>query len=628
MQYLRITFSKRHFLIAVFCLLSSVSLLVAHETGGHDHLADPRIIVQEINPWTQLDFNNDPDHFQFAIVTDRTGGYRPGVFEDAVIKLNLLQPEFVVSVGDLIEGYTEDLDQLQLEWNEFQDFVSHLEMPFFYTPGNHDISNPVMAEEWEKRLGRSYYHFVYRDVLFLCLNTEDGEPSHIGEEQIEYVSSVLAENADVRWTLVFQHKPLWNYDRDTGWSRIEELLTGHPHTVFAGHFHTYTKHVRNDQNYFVLATTGGGSSLRGPLFGEFDHVVWVTMMEEGPRIANLMLEGIRDENIRTEDMAVLIDPLNRGSFLGLKPIYSRTTHFSTGTTTMRLDNTSNIPLRITGQYATESLLSVSPAGLEIVIQPETEKTIEFTVAASDELPVEGIAPIQFSWTAEYEQSELDLPVIEGSSLLAVVKEYSLAASGNSIVIDGSLDDWDELPFVIQKPATIEVAPEAWSGPDDCSWRFGLLLGEEYLYIGVEVTDDSPVYRGGMAWEQDGIEVRLDARPDPERAQHRGRGENYYHLLFALGPDPQQENMTIWDPETLIEIGTESICRVTPDGHNTEIAIPLSYLIEQQGNDWRQVRLNIAVDDFDAEDGPLTQLWWQPDWRDEENLPGSGTFGRK
>ena len=67
--------------------------------------AKPRLAVQPLNPWNHLELNNDPDHFQFAIVSDRAGGHRPGVFMDAVNKLNLLQPEFVMSVGDLIEGY-------------------------------------------------------------------------------------------------------------------------------------------------------------------------------------------------------------------------------------------------------------------------------------------------------------------------------------------------------------------------------------------------------------------------------------------------------------------------------------------------------------------------------------------
>jgi len=53
----------------------------------------------KVHPYSHLRINNDPDNFQFAIVTDRTGGHRPGVFEDAIRKLNLLQPEFVVSIG-------------------------------------------------------------------------------------------------------------------------------------------------------------------------------------------------------------------------------------------------------------------------------------------------------------------------------------------------------------------------------------------------------------------------------------------------------------------------------------------------------------------------------------------------
>ena len=43
-------------------------------------------------PWTHTKFLNNPEHFQFAIVADRTGGVRRGVFPKAVKKLNELQP--------------------------------------------------------------------------------------------------------------------------------------------------------------------------------------------------------------------------------------------------------------------------------------------------------------------------------------------------------------------------------------------------------------------------------------------------------------------------------------------------------------------------------------------------------
>jgi len=59
-------------------------------------------------PWTHLSFHNDPNDFQFAIVADRTGGHRPGVFPAAVGKLNLLRPEFVLTVGVLYDGRITD----------------------------------------------------------------------------------------------------------------------------------------------------------------------------------------------------------------------------------------------------------------------------------------------------------------------------------------------------------------------------------------------------------------------------------------------------------------------------------------------------------------------------------------
>src|SRR6187402_2225142 len=79
-------------------------------------------------PWTARALRDDPDDFQFVVVTDRTGGSRPGVFESAVDKTNLLRPEFVMSVGDLIEGYTEDRAQIDRQWDEFQAFVNRLDM--------------------------------------------------------------------------------------------------------------------------------------------------------------------------------------------------------------------------------------------------------------------------------------------------------------------------------------------------------------------------------------------------------------------------------------------------------------------------------------------------------------------
>ncbi len=300
----------------VNCLIVGSVLALAAvfaATGGQKNGAPPAgepVVEQEArNPWTNLEWNNRPATFRFAVISDRTGGHRPGVFSRAVAAINMLQPEFVMSVGDLIEGHSEDPGQWALEWSEFESKVDELQMPFFFCPGNHDITNVPMSKNWQRKFGRSYYSFRYRDVLFLVLNSEEPRPKgqlyQFGPQQQQWVRETLRRNGDVRWTFVFFHKPVWRTayvdPGDHGFAPIEEALQANdrPYTVFVGHEHNYAKFVRNGREYYMLATTGGSSKMRGTEFGEFDHVAWVTMRERAPIIANVLLDGVQPNDVRT-----------------------------------------------------------------------------------------------------------------------------------------------------------------------------------------------------------------------------------------------------------------------------------------------------------------------------------------
>jgi hypothetical protein len=280
--------------------LSLLAVAVAFSGNAPSPSAALQVQVEDRNPWTNLRLNNDPDDFQFAIVSDRTGGHRARVFSRAVDQLNLLQPEFVLSVGDLIEGGKEDPERLAAEWREFQGYLARLQMPFFYAPGNHDISNLFQEKLWQEKFGRRYYHFAYKNTLFLILCSEDPpKTSSMSKEQIAYVQKTLLEYAGVRWTFVLLHKPLWAHaDLDkNGWLEVEKLLGSRPYTVFCGHVHRYQKFVRNGRNYYQLATTGGASGMRGPRYGEVDQVAWVTMKRTGPVLANILLDGVYGEDL-------------------------------------------------------------------------------------------------------------------------------------------------------------------------------------------------------------------------------------------------------------------------------------------------------------------------------------------
>jgi len=287
-------------------------------------------------PVTHLNFLHDADDFQFAVIGDRTGGEREGVFNAAVELLNILRPEFVISVGDNIEGYTHDRTKLITEWERCQTEIGNLSMPFFMTPGNHDLNNEAQRSVWQERFGSTYYYFIYRNVLFLVLSSEDpshladpefekdiekynklknmdppaaekmlkefmasdklkqyGLPANFSNDQVAFVEKTLLENTDVNWTFVILHQPAWENPSEN-FLKIENSLKENERnfTVIAGHMHYY-KHVKRfGRDYITMGPAGGSWHTDGP--GNVDHVTWITMTSEGPLICNIKLNGVFD----------------------------------------------------------------------------------------------------------------------------------------------------------------------------------------------------------------------------------------------------------------------------------------------------------------------------------------------
>ena len=277
-------------------------------------------------PWTRDAFDDEEGKFTFAVFSDLNGSERPRIFEVAVRQLSLLRPELILSVGDLIDGYSEDLAKLTSDWDAFDARAEQASAPVFRVGGNHDLTNQVMRDVWAQRYSSRYYHFVYKSVLFLVLDTEDytnermreiylareatlearaqgvegvedmeyyripeRQTGEIGAEQSDYFRAALADHPGVRWTMLFMHKPVWLDGQDPDFVAIETALSDRPYTLFNGHRHTMSHAVRNGRDYIMLGTTGGGQS-RSTM--AFDHITLVTVAEGGPSIAHLRLDGI------------------------------------------------------------------------------------------------------------------------------------------------------------------------------------------------------------------------------------------------------------------------------------------------------------------------------------------------
>ena len=281
-------------------------------------------------PWNNTPIEAQGD-FSFAIISDLTGGERERIFEVAVEQINHFEPRFVLSVGDLIEGGTEDTLQLKREWEYFDERANKLEKPFFHLGGNHDLTNPVMKRFWNSRYGPTYYHFVYNDVLFLMLDSEDYEQKRmmeifearakalkmisgelegeytdseyyhmeerktgsLGTQQRIYFEQVLKNNPQVKWTFVLMHKPLWKNQELEEWSKLEAILAKRNHTVVNGHYHSFSHEKKGKNTYMMLGTTGGAQNAEDP--NSFDHITWVKMNKGIPTISHIRMDGILNE---------------------------------------------------------------------------------------------------------------------------------------------------------------------------------------------------------------------------------------------------------------------------------------------------------------------------------------------
>jgi hypothetical protein len=273
----------------------------------------------------------------FTLIGDNTAYARPGVFDQAMTQVSWLRPDFALTVGDVIEGYSDDRGLIERQWDVAERSIAKLNCPFVYCAGNHDLNNPATVDAWLARRGPTYFSFSYKRALFVVLNTEDPpipldpksiavyysmvdimsadpdramremnsfvttpdiahaigitNPVQISDKQVLWVRDILARNPKPQWTFVVMHKPAWK-SHDPQFAKIQELLAGRPHTVIGGHTHYFTHETVDGHDYINMATCGGIRARPGP--GNIDHVINVTLTPDGPLYANIRLIGLAD----------------------------------------------------------------------------------------------------------------------------------------------------------------------------------------------------------------------------------------------------------------------------------------------------------------------------------------------
>jgi hypothetical protein len=217
--------------------------------------------------------------FHFSILGDRTGGAIPGIYGRVWREIDLLHPDFVINVGDTIEG--GDDERAEFEWLQLRAIWDRYSAyPLYFTPGNHDIWSEASEKVYREQTGRPpSYSFSHQNAHFTVL--DNSRTAELSEAQLDFLEADLKKHHDRRPKFVFFHKPDWLLHvkvRNRAFPLHQICRKYGVDYVISGHGHQFVRGVLEGVVYLEVGSSGG--RLRGQESGQgfrqgwFFHHVW------------------------------------------------------------------------------------------------------------------------------------------------------------------------------------------------------------------------------------------------------------------------------------------------------------------------------------------------------------------
>jgi len=343
--------------------------------------------------------NLDDHPVRFAIIGDRTGGHTPGVYGEIIEEIERLKPDFVISVGDLIEGYIDNEDQILEQWDEYKHLRDPLTMPFYNTPGNHDIWDDQSEKIYLEQEGQPYYSFNHgKSIHFTILdNSRWGDIDDFPDEQLEWLKKDLKKHRKFKHIYVVMHQPYWYFTLANGKpDRLHDVFVEYGvDAVFHGHFHTYFSGMYDGIRYTTIGSSGGATQVDpGGLKSDY---AMVTVDNKDLHIAPIRKGSVLAwDHITGEELHLIDDIKKTGISFVSKLMVDENLMPVNKIVAVQLANlNAEFTLMSRLQWNKSDNISYNPAGIPVSIDAADSVTIEFDISSS--LPIRSLPTIDIEY---------------------------------------------------------------------------------------------------------------------------------------------------------------------------------------------------------------------------------------
>lgn len=436
--------------------------------------------------------------FRFAIVGDRNGAAVANVFEEVIDEVKLIHPDFVINVGDLIPGYTEDTMVINTQWDTVMNIIKKLPVRFYFVPGNHDIQNEADRRIFKSRTGFDrFYSFDYKNNHFIVLDntmTQWVAPQSMDSNQINWLRSDLEKNKKANNTFVFFHVPTYldAFRQNATDSLAALFIQYNVKAVFTGHNHSYLYITQAATEFTVVGSSGGGLENYDPARGNFFQFLLVAVEGKEHDVAVIKKGSIFMRNVVTGDDFLAIERADREAVKIPDCLVKEDMNKKTLSLLVTVNNSGTDSLIQPLRWHFDSTrYRFVPADLALRLGPETKRDYQFKITIFNGANIFPIPLFTLAYPFTYGK------VCSLRNYLPVRRVVTAVKTGSPPTIDGRMDD---LVWKQAKPITK-------LGSYDGSSLVPSLIDSTHIFL---AHDAENLYLGARCFDHDLSKLRANA----------------------------------------------------------------------------------------------------------------------